>query len=86
MESSSQPCSNHLIDDDIDYVVSMYANRMYRIAFSRLKNPSDAEDIVQEVFMKYIAHQKELTEDEEYRKAWLIRVTINCCNSLLRSA
>ena len=71
--------------DDIDEVINLYANKIFRIAFSRLNNKADAEDIVQEVFMKYIAHEHQFT-DEEYRKAWLIRVTINCTNSLLRSA
>lgn len=73
--------------DDIDQVVSMYANNIFRIAFSRLKNKADAEDIVQEVFMRYITNQEKFHDnDEDYRKAWLIRVTINCSNSLLRSA
>lgn len=85
MESYPQSTSSTLPEDDIDQVISLYANRIFRIAFSRLKNKADAEDVVQDVFMKYIAHQDQFT-DEEYRKAWLIRVTINCCNSLLRSA
>jgi len=85
MESYPLHSTNTVADDDIDQVVSLYANRVYRIAFSRLKNQSDAEDIVQEVFMKYIANQ-EMFHDEEHRKAWLIRVTINCTNSLLRSS
>ena len=71
--------------DDIDEVIELYANKIFRIAYSRLNNKSDAEDIVQEVFMKYIAHRGQF-QTEEYRKAWLIRVTINCTNSLLRSA
>lgn len=85
MESYPVQSSPPLAEDDIDQVISLYANRIFRIAFSRLKNKSDAEDIVQEVFLKYIANQDKFTE-EEYRKAWLIRVTINCSNSLLRSA
>lgn len=77
--------SHSIIEDDIDQVVSLYANCIYRIAFSRLKNKSDAEDVVQDVFMKYIANQDKF-HDETYRKAWLIRVAINCTNSLLRSS
>lgn len=85
MESYSIHKTPIASEDDIDQVVSLYANRVYRIAFSRLKNQSDAEDIVQEVFMKYITN-KGIFQDEEHRKAWLIRVTINCTNSLLRSS
>lgn len=85
MNPNSPSYAEQHSEDEIDQVVSMYANRIYRIAFSRLKNQSDAQDIVQEVFMKYIANQDKF-QNEDYRKAWLIRVTINCCNSLLRSA
>lgn len=85
MDSNPLYSSPPIAEDDIDQVISLYANRIYRIAFSRLKNKSDAEDIVQEVLMKYLAN-KDKFSDEEYRKAWLIRVTINCTNSLLRSA
>jgi len=82
MESS--PCKTEY-KDSIDEVLSLYADRIYRIAFARLKNQSDAEDIVQEVFMRYISYENTFS-NEEHRKAWLIRVTINCTNSLLRSA
>lgn len=85
MESNPLRSSPPTAEDDIDQVISLYANRVFRIAFSRLKNKADAEDIVQEVFMRYITNQDKFT-DEEYKKAWLIRVTINCTNSLLRSA
>lgn len=86
MDFYSLPSSTPSKDsDEINQVLSIYANRMFRIAFARLKNKADAEDVVQEVFIKYIANKDKLTS-EEYKKAWLIRVTINCCNSLLRSA
>jgi RNA polymerase sigma-70 factor (ECF subfamily) len=45
---------------------------------------SDAEDIVQEVFLRTYEKAPEF-ESEEHEKAWLIRVTVNLCNSQLRS-
>ena len=69
----------------VEEVLAKYSGMVYRLAYARTMNKYDAEDITQEVFMKYIQHQYELAE-EEYRKAWLIRVTINASKSLLTSA
>lgn len=69
----------------VEEVLSRYSGMVYRLAYARTMNKCDAEDVTQEVFMKYIRHQYEFME-EEYRKAWLIRVTINASKSLLTSA
>lgn len=69
----------------VEEVLSRYSGMVYRLAYARTMNRCDAEDVTQEVFMKYIKHQHELVE-EEYRKAWLIRVTINAAKSLLASS
>lgn len=69
----------------VEEVLSRYSGMVYRLAYARTMNKCDAEDVTQEVFIKYIKHQHELVE-EEYRKAWLIRVTINATKSLLSSA
>ncbi len=69
----------------VEEVLARYSGMVYRLAYARTMNKCDAEDITQDVFMKYIKHQHEFAE-EEYRKAWLIRVTINTAKSLLTSA
>lgn len=61
-------------------VVRHYAPMIYRLALTRTKSGSDADDIFQEVFLKLSAREKPF-ETEEHRKAWLLRVTINACNS-----
>lgn len=72
-------------DDDIDNVLSKYSDMVYKIALSQTKNPANAEDIFQEVFLRYVqTHTK--FECEEHRKAWLIRVSLNCCRKLWNSA
>lgn len=59
-----------------------YADMVYRIACRYVKNSIDADDVFSEVFLAYF--KKERTFDsEEHRKAWLIRVTINCAKDLL---
>ena len=66
-------------------LLEMYSGMIYRIAFSRTQNKADAEDITQNVFLKYISADKRFN-DEEHRKAWLLRVAVNCTNDFVKSA
>lgn len=59
-------------------IVEKYSDMIYRIAYQRVLNQYDAEDIVQEVFVKLLCN-KNYFRDGEYVKAWLIRVTVNLC-------
>lgn len=74
-------------DKDIsaETLVDMYSDMVYRLAYARSQNFHDAQDITQEVFLKYIRSGK-IFNDEEHRKAWLIRVTVNAGNSFAKSA
>ncbi|MGL4740761.1 MAG: sigma-70 family RNA polymerase sigma factor [Sarcina sp.] len=69
----------------IDEIIDMYSNTVYRLAFSRTKNVYDAQDIVQDVFMKIMGLDKNF-ESEEHLKSWLLRVTINVSKNLLTTA
>ena len=73
--------SAYLSDQQLDDVVRRYQDMVYRIAMLRMKNRTDADDVFQEVFVRLVRNAAKL-ESEEHLKAWLIRVTINCCNSL----
>ena len=53
---------------------------MYKLAFVRTKNRADSDDILQEVFMRYMKIYEKM-ESEEHIKAMLIRITVNCSNS-----
>ena len=64
--------------------IEQYADTLYKLAFLRLKNREDAEDVVQEVFYKYIKANMQF-ESTEHEKAWLIQVTLNQCRSLWRA-
>lgn len=68
-------------DDCSEKVIRFYADMVYRLAFARTGIKCDADEVFQEVFMRYIKKQP-VFENEEHRKAWLIRVTINCSNKL----
>lgn len=66
-------------------LVDRYSAMIYRLAFVRLQSVQDAEDITQEVLLKYIRCGKSF-RDEEHRKAWLLKVTVNAIKSLATSA
>lgn len=71
--------------DSFDEILEKYSSMVYRLAFSRVRNTHDADDLTQEVFLKYIRADKTYN-DEEHRKAWLIKTTINSSKTLLLSA
>lgn len=62
-----------------------HSDMVYRLAFARVKNKHDADDILQEVFLRFIK-SKGKVENEEHLKALLIRITINCSKTLLTSS
>jgi RNA polymerase sigma-70 factor (ECF subfamily) len=70
--------------EDFEAIVTKHENRLYRTALAITGNMSDAEDIVQEAFLRAYERAPDF-ETEEHEKAWLIRVTVNLCNSRLRS-
>ena len=65
--------------------VRLYADTILRIAVNYCKELSDAEDIVQEAFLKLYQTDTDFT-DAEHVKRWLIRVTINACKNHLSCA
>lgn len=60
-----------------DAAVDRYADMVYRLALSQMKNRADADDLFQEVFVRLVSNIEKL-ESWDHVKAWLIRVTINC--------
>ena len=57
-------------------LVSQYAGTLYRVAFSVLRNAADAEDAVQEAFVRVLRHRETLGEVRDQR-VWLIRIVWN---------
>lgn len=64
--------------------VEKYSAAIYRCAFLYCSNRQDAEDIVQEVFYKYII-KRPIFANEEHERAWFLRVTINLSKNYVRS-
>lgn len=69
---------------EVRRVINLYADTVKRLCMIYLKNEADTEDIFQTVFLKYF-ESNVVFENETHEKAWIIRVTINCCKDLLRN-
>ncbi len=63
-------------EETLAALVSQYAGTLYRVAYSVLRNPSDAEDAVQEAFLRVLRHRETLNEVRDQR-VWLIRIVWN---------
>jgi len=66
----------HAEEEALAGLVSQYSGTLYRVAYSVLRNPSDAEDAVQEAFMRVLRHRDTLSEVRDQR-VWLIRIVWN---------
>ena len=64
-------------------IVSTYENMLYRVALSHTGIREDAEDVVQETFLRWLQARPEF-ESDEHEKAWLLRVLINLCTNLVK--
>ena len=70
---------------DVEEALHTYGDMVYRLALVQMKNRSEAEDVFQEVFLRLVRY-KERIDGQEHLKAWLIRVTVNCCRKQFHSA
>lgn len=70
---------------DPEDVYRRYSGMVFRLALARCRSRADAEDVMQEVFLRYVRRDPKL-DTAEHQRAWLIRATINCTSSLLSSA
>ena len=69
--------------DEIEQIMYTHGNMLFRLSLAMLGNTGDAEDVVQEILIKYIEKAPEF-ENEEHKKSWLITVASNKCKDLLR--
>ena len=70
--------------DAIERIIDTHGNSLYRLCLVMLRDPSDAEDAVQETILKYLQKAPDF-RDAEHEKAWLLRVAANHCRDVLRS-
>lgn len=60
----------------LEELVERYQNNLFAVAFNVCKNAQDAEDVVQDTFLRHYTMKKEF-DSEQHIRAWLIRVAIN---------
>lgn len=72
------------LEADAGQVIEYYSDMVYRLAFARTGTKQDAEDVYEEVFLRFLKRKPKF-ESEEHRKAWFLRVTVNCSNTFLSS-
>ena len=68
---------------DWETLVIQNENRLYRAALAILGDPQEAEDAVQDAFIRFLERAPEQLETPD---AWLMRVLMNGCKSRLRLA
>lgn len=72
-------------DEDISRMVETYSSMLLRLACTRLTDPADAEDAVQEVFLRLVDRQI-VFRDAGHEKAWLIRAPLHRASDIRRAA
>jgi len=68
------------MDEKIQKIIAEYSKMIYRIAFKHLRVKTDADDVVQEVLIKYMLNKKSF-KDKNHERNWIIRVSLNCSHN-----
>lgn len=71
-------------EEEFITIYQKYVDMVYRICFLYFKNPSDTEDVVQNVFLKLFTSEP-VFKDENHRKAWLIVTASNMCKNSIKN-
>ena len=72
-------------EEQISRLVAEYSPMLLRLACTRLRDAADAEDAVQEVFLRLLT-LRPVFRDAEHEKAWLIRTTLHRAADLQKAA
>lgn len=67
-----------------EQVIARQGPSVYRLAYAQLRSRADAEDVYQEVFLRYV-DKAPAFDGPDHERAWFLRVTLNACTSLWRS-
>lgn len=74
--SAEEQISDSDAGEAIAALVSQYSTILYRVAYSVTRNAAEAEDAVQETFLRVLRHREKLGEIRDHR-VWLVRITWN---------
>jgi RNA polymerase sigma-70 factor (ECF subfamily) len=59
-----------------DELVNRYERKIFRLGLNLTGNPEDAEDVLQEAFLKAFLHLPDFREDSRFY-TWLVRIAVN---------
>ena len=72
-------------EEEVRRALDAYGDMVWRVCMVHLKNRDDAQDILQNVLLKFAQHTRPF-QSPEHEKAWVLRVAINESRDLLRDA
>ena len=81
IEDQLKNAENYLAASYIESSVEKYSKMLFRLCFTLLRDYDDAEDAVQDTFIKLMTKAPQFI-NEEHEKAWLIRVSTNICKNI----
>ena len=64
------------VEEYVGILLEKYGDMVFRVAYTYLRNPADAEDVSQDVFLKILEKMPNFN-DENHEKAWIIRTAIS---------
>ncbi len=70
-------------DNNLEQTIQEYGNIIYRTSYVMVGNEHDAQDIMQETFIRYMK-KAPVFREKEHEKAWLLTVVHNLCIDMLR--
>ena len=73
-----------MTEETLKRYIDLYHGAVFRLAYSYLKNSSDAEDVCEETFIRLYSSDSTFNTDENCR-AWLFRVAVNLSKNMLKS-
>lgn len=71
--------------NELEALYRRHVKTVWNVCITLLRRPADAEDAVQETFVRLLRSNPEF-ESEEHEKAWLIRTAQNVCKNDLARA
>lgn len=72
-----------MTENDVGRILHDYSDMLYRSAYLLLGNSHDVQDALQETLLRYF-EKAPVFASKDHEKAWLLRVTTNCCKDCLR--
>ena len=74
---------NRPMEIEMEEVARKYMSMLFQLCYVHLRNHADAEDAVSETLIRYMEKRPAFNE-EEHRKAWILRTAINICRDIHR--